>query len=463
MKQPNIIMVFPDQLQHDALHFRGKMPSITPNLDAFVKESVAMENCMSNHPLCSPFRAMMLTGKYGIHTGVVGNCRTGTREMGCYLKRSEVCLTDILRENGYDVGYIGKWHLDPPDESHIPYTEGYRSDGHLWDSYTLPKRRHGINFWHAFGCCDTHMAPHYWHNDAKPGEAIYPKQWSVEHETDVAVDYIMNKDGVRDEDKPFMLFVAHNPPHPPYDRVPQKYADLYRDKSAEELLANPSLNVPDTTAAGGGLPQAFSNGAAEAGVHEYLGAVTGVDENFGRILNAVKEKGLYEDTIVIFSSDHGDMMGRHNLIGKSTWYRDSFNIPFIVRYPGHLKPSNPKMVMGAVDMMPTILGLIGMNDKIPEKIDGTDYSECLLSGNDKEDADTLYFQFNHHRVRGLKTKKYTFISIQNYLDDEGFILFDDENDYYQLHDLSAEKPEIVAELKQRLEKKLEEIGDNWRD
>ena len=431
MKHPNIIMVFPDQLQHDALHFRGKMPSITPNIDNFARESAVMENCMSNHPICSPCRAMMFTSRYGIHTGVVGNCRTGTREHGCYLKKNERCLTDVLRECGYDVGYIGKWHLDPPEETHLAFTEGFREDGKIWDSYTLPQRRHGINFWHGYGCCDHHLEPHYWHNEAKPDEVIRPGKWSVEHEADVAVDYIMNRGGVRDEEKPFMLFVANNPPHPPYDQVPAKYADLYRDKSPEELLASPCFNVGDAEKADRIFPGNLSNGRAEQAVRYYLGALTGVDENFGRILRAIEDKGIYDDTIVIFTSDHGDLMGSHNMTGKGPWYRDSFNIPFIVRYPS--------------------------------VAEGHDRSGCMLTGEEDEEADALYFCFGRYRARGLKTGKYTFVSLQNYADDEMTVLYDDENDYYQLEDISEKEPETAALLKERLEKRLEEIGDNWRD
>lgn len=463
MKKPNIVMVFPDQLQHDAIHFRGKMPSITPNLDAFARESVVMENCMSNQPLCSPFRALMLTGRYGIHTGVVGNCRTGTREHGCYLKKKERCLTDVLREGGYDVGYIGKWHLDPPEISHTPFTEGYREDGILWDSYTLPQRRHGINYWHAYGCGDHHMQPHYWDNEAKVDQALHPDKWSVEYEADVAVEYIRNTNKVRDEKKPFMLFVANNPPHPPYDQVPQKYVDLYQDKTAEELLQSPNFNVQDTSPAGRELVNFSSNGKAEKSIHHYLAALTGVDENFGRILKALQEKGLYEDTIVIFTSDHGDMMGSHNLMGKGPWYRESFNIPFMVRYPKKLKPKTSRLVMGAVDMMPTILGLAGMQDDIPKTVEGTDYSEYLLDGREDTDSEALFFQFAGRRARGLKTKKYTFVSVQNFSDDEKYVLFDDEKDYFQLEDLAEKEPQVVELLKKRLEKRLEEIGDDWRD
>ncbi|MDE7043726.1 MAG: sulfatase-like hydrolase/transferase, partial [Acetatifactor sp.] len=211
------------------------------------------------------------------------------------------------------------------------------------------------------------------------------------------------------------------------------------------------------------FPGNLSNGKAEQAVRYYLGALTGVDENFGRILRAIEDKGIYDDTIVIFTSDHGDLMGSHNMTGKGPWYRDSFNIPFIVRYPGRIAPSNPKTVMGAVDVMPTILSLAGLKSQIPAVAEGHDRSGCMLTGAEDEEADALYFCFGRYRARGLKTGKYTFVSLQNYADDEMTVLYDDENDYYQLEDISEKEPETAALLRERLEKRLEEIGDNWRD
>jgi arylsulfatase A-like enzyme len=142
-----------------------------------------------------------------------------------YLDASLTCLPDVLHDAGYSQGYIGKWHLDPPSEQH-EYTEGPRSDGIVWDSYTTPERRHGFDFWYSYGCCDRHFNPHYWPTDAAINERIDIEEWSVKHETDVAINYIQNADSRhRDPDKPFALVISHNPPHMPFDQVPKQYVD----------------------------------------------------------------------------------------------------------------------------------------------------------------------------------------------------------------------------------------------
>ena len=152
----------------------------------------------------------------------------------------------MLSGAGYKVGYIGKWHLDLPKVEDVPFTEGWREGSgrrSLWDSYTPPgPRRHGIDFWHSYGCCDWHLRPHYWEGDAKIDERIDVNQWSVAHETDVAVNYIHNADGkFRQADKPFALFVAHNPPHMPFDEVPEKYLAGYDDQTPDDLLVRPNI------------------------------------------------------------------------------------------------------------------------------------------------------------------------------------------------------------------------------
>ena len=112
-KRPNILFVFPDQYRLQALGFRGEDPVHTPNLDAFAAESRVLTHAVSTRPVCSPYRAMLLTGQYPHKNGVVVNCNSNTSALGNYLKESTVCLSDVLAEAGYSQGYIGKWHLDP--------------------------------------------------------------------------------------------------------------------------------------------------------------------------------------------------------------------------------------------------------------------------------------------------------------------------------------------------------------
>lgn len=217
------------------------------------------------------------------------NCTSQSAAEGCYLHDDQVCLSDLLAAGGYEMGYIGKWHLDAPKPEQNPYTEGFRGNGLIWDAYTPPgKGRHGFDFWYSYGCYDWHMKPHYWKNDAKIDERIDVREWSVAHETKVAIDYIKN------QDKPFALFMSFNPPHTDFDMFPQEYLNDYEGKEAGDLLVRPNVRM---------IPEAVRH------VKNYFASITGIDENFGKLMAALREKGIEDNTIVVFTSDHGEMMG----------------------------------------------------------------------------------------------------------------------------------------------------------
>ncbi|MBT4502457.1 MAG: sulfatase-like hydrolase/transferase, partial [Gemmatimonadetes bacterium] len=191
--RPNLVFVFPDQFRQQSLGCMSQDPVVTPNFDRFAARSRVLTHAVSNRPVCSPYRAMLFTGKYPHANGVLTNCNSDTVQYDCYLRDTDRCLTDILHDADYSQGYIGKFHLDPPTDAHSEYTEGPRGDGKIWDTYTAPgPRRHGIDFWHSYGCCDNHLHPHYWEGDARLEERIDVDDWSVRHETDVAVDFIRN-------------------------------------------------------------------------------------------------------------------------------------------------------------------------------------------------------------------------------------------------------------------------------
>lgn len=249
---PNLIIVMPDELRQQAVGLTKTDPVITPNLDKFSKEALNLTNAISNCPICSPARAMLFTGKFPVSNGVTDNCYSKTTEFDIQLKETDRCLSDVLQDSGYSQGYIGKFHLDSPNEKDAEYTEGWRGNpengGTLWDAYTPPgPRRHGFNFWYSYGCCDNHLSPHYWLNDAKVNERTDVDAWSVEHETGVAIDYIRNTDNeYRDENKPFFLMVAHNPPHMPFHAVPDAVQPAPPTPEGEDFDIMRPLNVTDT-------------------------------------------------------------------------------------------------------------------------------------------------------------------------------------------------------------------------
>lgn len=464
INRPNIVFIIPDQFRQQAMGFRGEDPVITPHLDRFAKEALSLENAISNYPVCSPYRGMLFSGQYPWSNGLTTNCNTLTRNFGVYLKEKQVCLTDILSKNDYDCGYIGKWHLDAPEVSEVEYLEGYREDGKLWDSYTRPgARRHSMNFWYSYGCNDQHFKPHYWMNEDKVEDVRYITKWSVEHETDVAVDYITNNKGYRDVKKPFALFVAYNPPHTPFEEVPKKYVDRY-EKDEEQLLTR--LNIHNRPLEGTFEYQKQTEEErkkvieqSRKNVKNYFAAVTGVDENFGRILKALEENGLEENTIVIFTSDHGEMMGSHGLMYKSLWYDESLKVPFLIKYKGQIEPGSKDFFLGAVDIMPTLLELVGISDQLPKGVEGISVAKAMIE--EEEGPNEGYYINTQIDARGIKNKQYTFVTLRNAHGDESYILYDSKVDKYQMKNIADENPEIVEVLRQRLEEWLYRTNDLW--
>lgn len=459
LHKPNLVFVFPDEFRAQSLGFLGQDPVITPNLNRFAKESKVLTRAVSNYPVCSPFRAMLITGMYPYSNSVIGNEYSGVIQYGYELREEDRCFTDILSDAGYNVGYLGKWHLDLPKEEDIPFTEGWRDiefgqQPSFWDAYTPPgSRRHSIDFWHSYGCCDRHLEPHYWEGNAKIDERIDVKQWSVEHETDVAVNYIHNTNGkFRDSKKPFALFVAHNPPHMPFDQVPEKYLKYYDDKTPDDLLVRPNI-AKEGLGAG-----AWKN------VKNYFAAITGIDDQFGRILQSLEDEGLTENTIVVFTSDHGEMMGSHGLMYKVVWYDESLLIPFIIRWPGKIRPGQDDLLLGVPDIMPTLLRLMGVDEPLPEVVEGKEYSGAFLDEVIERPKSAFYLVPNLENPlqgnRGLRTHDYTFV-IQRDEGGEKEFLYNNAEDPFQMKNAVSAEPEVVEQLREELHQWLIKTNDPW--
>ena len=446
----------PDELRQQAVGMTKTDPVITPNIDTFAKESLTLSNTLSNCPICSPARAMLFSGKYPISNGVVDNCYSRVIDYSIELKEDERCLSDVLKDVGYSQGYIGKYHLDLPKEEEAKYTEGWRGDpengGTLWDAYTPPgARRHGFDFWYSYGCCDNHLTPHYWKNEAKVDEKINVEGWSVEHETNVAIDYIKNtNDEYRDNDKPFFLMLAHNPPHMPFQLVPEKYKALYANKSTEELLLRPDA---DKTS------EAVTNAA------NYFAAISGIDENFGRLLNTLKEEKLEEDTVVIFMSDHGELMGSHGRMGKNAWQDEALLIPFIMRWKNTIAPRQDNLLFNMPDIMPTLLGLMGLEKKLPRDLEGVNRSDILQGNKGKRPSSGYYLTaqpFFEEERRGIKTLTHTFVTIKDRETGRiSYVLHNNIDDPFQLINIADNEPQLVKKYKRELVKWLDKTNDPW--
>ena len=474
VEQPNIIYVFPDQYRNMAMEFWNEPdfrhaniladPVHTPNLNRFAKESLVLTHAMSNCPLSSPHRGSLMTGMYPNKSGIPINCNSNRPISN--LRDDVDCMSDIFSQNGYECAYFGKLHAHHPTRNN-PQAPGEYVDNSkvVWDAYTPEEHRHGFNYWYSYGTFDVHKNPHYWDNEGKRHE---PKEWSPLHEAKEVISYLKNERQQRDTGKPFFIMVGMNPPHSPYrslnDCMEEDY-NLYKDTPIDSLLIRPNAD---------------KNMKKANSTKFYFASVTGVDRAFGMILNSLKELGLDKNTIVVFTSDHGETMCSHSTNdAKNAPYTEAMNVPFLVRYPEHISPRTDDLLLSTPDIMPTMLGMANLQHHIPATVQGHNYSQIFKDEDTQETAKpygALYIKnADGHKdsdgkvtsyfplARGLKTHNYT---ISLYINRDYTLsqvkLFNDLEDPYQLHNLSLDKhPEVVKKLLNELGKELKRIEDPW--
>jgi Arylsulfatase A and related enzymes len=432
----NLLYVFADQWRYHAIGYAGEDRVLTPHMDAFAAEALAFTNAISTYPLCSPHRAALLTGKNPLSCGFWTNSKSGVF-LSPTLAPQEITLGDILKSNGYSTAYVGKWHLDSSDLNHFKHPV---SGAVNWDAYTPPgERRHGFDFWHSYGAMDKHLNPHYWENSPK---MLKYDKWSPTHEREVLERWLKNG---RDKDKPFAAVLSWNPPHPPYDQVPDEFRPLY---SKEKEFRK---NVPEEWKKDSGYLKKFE---------EYYAAVSGLDKEFGLLIDYLKKNGLYDNTVIVLSADHGDMMGSHALYGKNIWYEESIRIPLYIRDP-EMKSARLDNLVESCDQLPTLLDLLSI--PVPETVEGISALRsdkdmaflCMLPGMPEliEPFKRLGLDSASFGWRGIRTKEFTYVI------DNGTapgvkqrrLYYDNVNDPYQLSPILLDREdEICKKLDPRL-------------
>jgi arylsulfatase A-like enzyme len=301
------------------------------------------------------------------------------------------------------------------------------------------------------------MKPMYWKNDATRDGAHWVDQWGPEHEADMAIQYIKNEDGkLRNTDSPFALVVSMNPPHMPYSHLPKKYVRRYAGKTLEDLC-----NRPDIPSAEGKWGKYYRQH-----IRNYLAMVTGVDEQFGRILDALEEQGLDRDTIVLFTSDHGNCLGIHDQVSKNNHYEESMRVPFILRWKGTIKPRKDDLLISSPDIYPTLLDLMGFKGDIPEQVEGRSHAPLILTAQGRRPESQLYIWVPYGKPewgrRGIRTHRYTLMISMMPDEPSPIILHDNIRDRYQMENAAAKQPDVVKRLiKDELIPWLEKTRDPW--
>jgi arylsulfatase A-like enzyme len=421
-RKPNLVFVFADQWRAQAAGYAGDPNARTPNLDRLARESVNFDNAVSCCPVCSPYRASLMTGRYPLTHGVFLN--------DVCLSTDAVSLAQAYSAAGYDTAYIGKWHLD----------------GHGRGAFIPRERRQGFGFWKVLECThDYNRSAYYGDEPAK----LFWEGYDAVAQTREAQRYIRD----HAKSKPFALVLSWGPPHDPYLTAPTKYRAMFKPES---LTLRP--NVPAETAA-----QTRTNAAG------YYAHCAALDDCIGDLLATLKECGLQDDTVFVFTSDHGDMLGSQGQTHKQRPWDESVRVPLLVRYPAALGTQGKTLdvPINSPDLMPTVLGLCGV--AIPKTVEGLDLSGLARGKGGPEVEAALimcvqpFGQWTRagggKENRGVRTRRYTFVR------DLGgpWLLYDNEKDPYQMTNL-VNRPEHAAiqkELDGLLAKKLEATRDEF--
>ena len=402
----------------------------TPNLDRLASDGVLFRNHFANSPVCCPARAIILTGKYAHANGMVAN--------DLRLRESETSVAELFADSGYRTGFIGKWHLDGG-----PRQPGWIPPG---------PRRQGFEFWAANQVSHAHFDTHYFRDDPTP---IPITEFESQAWTDLGIEFLRQ---TQDDPRPFFLTVQMGPPHDPY-LAPPEYMSRY---DPDRITLRPNFDGDTSDRDLEPSPYVKTPGRKE--IAAYYAMVTAVDDQVGRILDELDQLGLRESTIVIVSSDHGDMLGSHGARLKRKPWEESIRVPGIVRHPGVAGGRESDALFSHVDIAPTLLALCGI--EVPGEMQGADLSSAVL-GEPGSQPDSAYFQIFgpflaggvEHGWRGVRTRRHMYARTK----DGPWVLYDLENDPYELRNLAhaAEARQVLEALEAQLSEWMERTGDSW--
>jgi arylsulfatase A-like enzyme len=417
-RRPSILLILPDQWRGQDLGCMGNSEVRTPQLDRLASQGFLFRTTFANTPVCCPARANILTGKYAHKNGMVAN--------DLRLRESETTIAELFAGNGYRTGFIGKWHLDG----------GKRLPGFVPPG----PRRQGFAFWAANECDHRHFRPTYFRDEDRPitEDRFEPEVW-----TDRAVEFLKQAG-----EDPFFLVVSMGPPHDPYG-APERFMKLY-DPGKLTMRPNWIEGVP---------------GAGRKEVAAYYAAMTSVDEQVGRLLKALDDSGRSEDTIVVFTSDHGDMLGSHGQRLKRKPWEESIRVPGILRYPAKVKPGRVSdTLLTHVDIAPTLLALCGL--PVPNDMQGADLSGVLLGRTDRG-PDSAFFQIfvpfagdgTPDPWRGVRTDRFMYARTEA----GPWVLYDLREDPYELKNLAHDPAQAAVRdvLQAKLAAWMSRTGDSW--
>ena len=457
--RPNILVILPDQVPAHELGVYGGRNVPTPYLDRLAAQGTTVTNGLSTCPLCAPFRGMMLSGRYPTHNGMLLNWLESNPR--------DPSLARSLGAVGYRTGYVGKWHLNAgkmkrdglfmsaevrkleaeADYSHRPRVEQEYVKAHPEPEYVPPgPARRGFEYWAGYNF-HTAFNHAYYYRDTS--ERLLMPRYETASEADMGIEFMRQSAA---SSQPFFLVVSMHPPHQPW--IPGSIAPGSMARVRQELVRRPNV-IPKNAPTPRGDCRCY---------YAMLGSV---DDAVGQLMDYLDVSGLARNTLVIMTSDHGEMMGSHGKWEKMAPYEESIRIPLIFRWPGHVAAGKKLDVLFTpMDHLPTLLALAG--GSAPAGIDGIDLSGVLLGHSSAERDAALIANYSSHwdyfhsewpwpEWRGVRTKQHTYVKWYSGREE----LFDNEADPYQMQDRVESDHQTVARLRKRLDELLQDAHDEF--
>jgi arylsulfatase A-like enzyme len=444
MSRPNLVYVFADQLRHDVFGHVGDAKAITPNIDKLAAQGMRFENATCVTPVCAAYRASLLTGKYTSSTGMVINesCMNPNHDTIAYR----------LHEEGYNLGYLGKWHLVDQHGRSIPQGPARLGFQHAseWKAYNFNHNNHQGYYWQDEGADMVKV----------PIEGYQTDAWNR-----MACEFI---ETAATRDEPFALFLSYSPPHDPWtqDNLPPGYYEKFEGvdfghppnfKEEPDQYADRAKSVEEFDGWKQSLPE---------NRRCYYAMVSHLDDKLGELTEALERAGCAENTVLVYTSDHGEMFGSQGRVYKLSFYEESCRVPFLVRYPDAVTPGTVSdACLNTPDVAPTLLSLMGIGPI--REAEGMDLSHCVRNEPGPEPACAFLQGMGHTYLwqdgaewRAVRSKRFTYA---RYLCDGSEHLYDNLSDPGQTRNLAddPEHAETLQSLRAALQSKMSELQDEF--
>ena len=448
-KKKNILFLLTDQQRYDTLSCNGSSQCKTPYIDEVAKEGTNFSYAYTPIALCSPSRGSILTGLFPHNHGQltnVGDNFNGVFDKNILDKKS---WTQVLSDNDYLTGYVGKWHLPKEGENKFWGLANW----HLYRSYYDELKNMGIE--HFYDYHGSHLMDSEWGISNPPAYGKSGLDYNQMQETWSTDKTISLIEQYKDAENPFMIMTSFKGPHWDY-MVPEPYDTMYDPRSIEKWgnFDDPFINKPEIQ-----QKEILRWNAGhltwkdwQEMIAAYWGYCTYIDSEIGRIIKYLKKMNLYDDTVIIFSTDHGDMIGSHRIFNKGfQMYEETHRIPLIVRDPDSSTPGDViNSFVSHVDLFDTICDYANISNDT--KTDG--FSLTGLSNDQNNNArDSIFSEFHGYEpcltsIRMVRTKQWKYVYNPFSVDE----LYDVESDPHEIHNLAPRigHKAVLKRMKERM-------------